>query len=267
MKFIILFLALLSPLLAEDRIKILLVGDSTTIGGTPRDLNPDAPQLEGMIQILARAQGLPSLEVINSGRGGATAESLLGSKWYNQKIKPVQDVDYLILRLGINDWFRYQEFSTEFPVKMKALLTDLREDHPDTQIILATICSFMPHEDCQKVNTLIKQLATSEKLPVLDIYTPYHRYLTENGPNSLNIRDIPLRLIPEPYHDLLKPHTSFQKGWNGNPDEDTVRLDNTSLDPLFGHIKGWHDDRHPNSEGYHLIARETVRFLKPLLIR
>ncbi len=267
MRIVLLFLVFLSITHAEEKTKVLLVGDSTTIGGTPRKLNPDAPQLEGMIEILAKAQGLPPLEVINTGVGGETAKRLLGSKNYQQKIKPLTDLDYIIVRLGINDWFRYEDFPKDFPIFMKSLLADLRKDHPKAKIILATICSFMPHEDCLQVNALIKELATAEKLPLLDIYTPYHQYLTDNGPNSLNVRRIPLRLIPEPYHDFLKPHTSFQKGWNGKPDENMVRLDHTTLDPIFGHIEGWYGDRHPNTEGYHLIARETVKFLKVIITK
>lgn len=250
---------------ANEKIKILLVGDSTTIGNVPRALAPDHPHLEGMMEIIAQAEGLPPLEVINTGQGGETAKRLLGSKIYEKRIKPVTDVDYLIVRMGINDWFKCDDFQADFPGQMKSLLAQLRADHPKAKIILATICRFMSHEDCSKVNDLIKKLSAEEKVPLLDIYTPYNQYLTVNGPNSLNVRRIPLRLIPKSYHEFLKPHTTFIKGWGGRPDEDVVRVNDSSLDPLFGHIKEWQNDRHPNTEGYNLIAHETVKFLKPIL--
>lgn len=249
---------------AEEKIKIMLVGDSTTIGSVPRKLNPDLPQLEGMIEILAKAEGLPPLEVINTGQGGETAKRLLGSKIYAQRIKPVTGVDYLIVRMGINDWFRCDDFQADFPIQMKALLAQLHTDHPEAKIILATICRFMSEEDCTEVNGLIKKLAASEKLPLFDLYTPYNQHLTQNGPNTLNVRRIKLNLIPDSYHEFLKPHTSL-KGWGDDRDDKVVLLDNSSFDPIFGHIKQWQNDRHPNTEGYNLIARETVKFLKPIL--
>ena len=56
-----------------DKIRIMLVGDSTTIGNLPRQVNPEGPHLEKMIEQLAHAQHLPSLDVINTGKGGETA--------------------------------------------------------------------------------------------------------------------------------------------------------------------------------------------------
>lgn len=245
----------------KEPIKVLLVGDSTTIGNVPRQMDPDRPHLEQMIELLSKAEGLPDLEVVNAGKGGETAKRLLGSKWYAKSIAPVTDVDFIFLRLGINDWFRCEDLESEFPVQLKAVIGQLRADHPESKIVVSTICCFMPHEECVQVNKLIKQVAQDESLPLFDLYTPYHNYLLKNGNNSLNLRQCLLDKIPEKYHQWLKPYTVFRKGWGNKPDAFVVRVNDQSLDPVLGHIKPWYFDRHPNSTGYNLIAVETVKFL------
>lgn len=244
--------------------KLMLVGDSTTIGNLPREVKPEGPHLEQLIEQLAAAEGMPALEVVNTGKGGETAKRLLGSKWYKQNIEPVQNVDFIILRMGINDWFRCDDFNADFPVQMKALIGQLHEDHAEAEIILATICRFMSEEDCTQVNDLIRQIAREEGLKVFDVYTPYNQYLLDNGPNALNVRQLPLKTIPEKYHEFLKPYTS-QSWWKGDSNTWVVKVNDISLDPVLGHIEGWYDDRHPNSTGYNLIAVETVNYLDPIL--
>ncbi len=242
--------------------KVLLVGDSTTIGNMPREVKPEGPHLEQMIEQLAEIEGLPKLEVINAGKGGETAKRLLGSKHYNQKIATVKDVDIIFLRMGINDWFKYKNFKKEYPIRMKALISQLHKDHPKAVLYLATITSFMPPKDCIQVNNLIYKIGKEENLEVLDVFTPYNDYLKVNGKNSLNVRQCYLSKIPQKYHAWLKPYTYFRKGWGKKPDGYVVKVNDMSLDPVFGHIKGWYFDRHPNSTGYNLIAFETIKFLK-----
>ncbi|MFD2256822.1 SGNH/GDSL hydrolase family protein [Luteolibacter algae] len=269
-KSLVVWLALgciLTTLRAEesDPVKIVLVGDSTTIGNTPRQINPEGPHLEQMIEQLAAVEGLPELEVINSGKGGETARRIMESGWYRDEIAGIPDVDLIFVRLGINDWFRCENLESDFPAQMKVLIESLRKDHPKAKIILSTICRFMPDEECAQVNDLIKKIAVSEKLDLFDLYTPYHRFLLENGENTLNVRQCSLSAIPEKYHSWLKPYTHFRKGWGGRPDENVVRVNDLSLDPLFGQYKGWYSDRHPNSTGYNLIAHETVKYLSTVL--
>lgn len=266
---LLLFLLLLGSLTSfvfnkNIKVRILLVGDSTTIGNLPRKVNPEGAHLEKMIEQLAAVEGLPTLEVINSGKGGETAKRLLGSEWYNNEVASVKDVDYIFLRMGINDWFKCDDFHADFPGEMKLLIRQLRKDHPNAEIILSTICSFMPHNDCVEVNELIKQIAKDENLNLFDLYTPYNHYLVNNGANALNVRQIPLSSIPEKYHEWLKPYT-VQSWWKGNWDEWVVQVNDMSLDPIFGKYEGWYSDRHPNSTGYNLIATETVKFLAPIL--
>lgn len=244
------------------KLKVLLVGDSTTMGRVPREIKPEGPHLETMIEQLAKAEGLPRLEVINAGKGGETAKRLLGSKHYKEKIATVTNVDYIVLRMGINDWFRYKDFKKEFPVHMRALITQLKKDHPKAVLYLATITSFMKPEECKEVNDLIYKMGKEDQIEVLDIFTPYNNYLLINGRNSLSVRQCYLSKIPEKYHEWLKPYTHYREGWGKNPSGYVVKVNDMSLDPIFGHIKGWYNDRHPNSTGYNLIAMETVKFLK-----
>lgn len=248
-------------------VKILLVGDSTTIGSLPRQVNPAGPHLEDMIELLAIAENLPLLEVINTGKGGETAQRLLASGHYDRAIASVSDVDVIFVRLGINDWFKCENFPVDFPRQLTAVVDRLRVDHPRAQIILSTICRFMSDPDCVEVNFQIKKVAQAEGLELFDLYTPFNQFLTDNGPHSLNVRQPPLSSIPEGFHEFLKPYTFFRKGWNGRPDQDVVRVNDISLDPLFGHIEGWYADRHPNTTGYNLIAVETIKFLSSRLPR
>ena len=197
----------------ERRLKILLVGDSTTIGGMPREVNPEGPHLEQMIEEFALIEGLPKLEVINAGKGGETAKRLLGSKWYKEQIAQVIHVDYIFLRMGINDWFKYDDFKSEFPIEMKKLIVQLKKDHPQAKIILSTICRFMPEQDCEEVNEAIRSIAKEEQLQLFDLYTSYNQLVKENGPNTLNVRQPYLSDIPEKYHEFLKPYTYYRKGW------------------------------------------------------
>ena len=94
----------------NKKTKILLVGDSTTIGNMPRQVKPEGPHLEQMIEQLAQVEGLSALAVVNAGKGGETAKRLLGSKHYQQKIANEKGVDYIFLRMGINDWFKCKDF-------------------------------------------------------------------------------------------------------------------------------------------------------------
>ena len=98
-----------------------------------------------------------------------------------------------------------------------------------------------------------------------DLHTPYQEYLDTHGENSLNIRHIDLEKVPERFHKLVKSNVRFQKAWTNSPERYRVRINNTKLDPILGHLEGWYGDRHPNSEGYNLIARENIRFLKSLI--
>ncbi len=244
-----------------DRVVILLIGDSTTIGNIPRKINPEGPQLEKMIEILLSMEGdLPPAEVINLGKGGETAKRLLENGRYDKEIANIKDVDYIFVRLGINDWFRCENLEEEFPVQLKAVLDRLKKDHPKAKIFPSSICRFMSHEKCEDVNSLIYRTAKEENLELFDLYPAYHRFLLENGENSLNVRNYELNRIPQKYHAMLESYVHVD--WK---ERKMVQVNDIHLDPIFGHLPGWYFDHHPNTTGYNLIAVETVKFLAPII--
>src|SRR5205085_2939796 len=68
------------------KLKILLLGDSTTIGSVCRQAAPDGPHLEDVIRLLLAAEkDLPPAEVINQGRDGEFIRGLLSSGRYDKE--------------------------------------------------------------------------------------------------------------------------------------------------------------------------------------
>jgi lysophospholipase L1-like esterase len=119
------------------------------------------------------------------------------------------------------------------------------------------VIPFSNQEACIEVNLLIRQVANEEHLPYFDLYPAYAEAL-KAGPNMLNYRRYPLDKIPAELQPLATPYVL------PGPEPTVAVLDNR-LDALFGHLPGWYGDRHPNLAGYQLIARETARYLAPLL--
>jgi len=238
----------------ENKVKILLIGDSTTEGGKP--------DFENSIQQLITEEGIvPTVEVINVGKGGETAYSLLNSGRYNNDIKGITDVDYIFVRYGINDYFKRQPFDENFPGDMKNVIAQLRNDFPSAQIILMTIIPFFSEEACIEVNTHITQIAKEENLELFDIYTPYLEKVNEFGRNALTVRFFPLSDIPENYKNIVAPFTKYY-AWK---DADWVRVQTNEFDPIFGHLPDWYKDSHPNTTGYRLLADETAKYIIPIL--
>lgn len=237
----------------ELKVKILLIGDSTTAGGKP--------VLENSIeQLIAAENSLPLAEVINAGLGGETAYGLLNSGRYNHQIKDIGNVDYIFLRYGINDWIHRKPFAEHFPADMKKVIAQLREDFPKAEIILMTIIPFFEDEQASKtVNAHIAQIASDEQLELFDIYTTYQKKVEEFGRNALTVRFTPLSDIPENYHTLVAPFTQYY-AWK---DAEWVRVQTNEFDPIFGHLPNWYKDSHPNTTGYRIIADETAKFIVP----
>ena len=239
------------------KLRILLLGDSTTIGSVCRQVDPSGPHLE---QVLAQAiqaeTGRPaaSIEVINQGRDGETIEGLLASNRYTKAIQPLGSLDYVFIRYGINDSVRRADFNTNFPLDYHELIQRLRQNFPNAVIVPTFIIPYLGPERDQTINGLIQQVAESEKLPLFDLHAVYQAQL-EHGKNALNYRRYPLAKIPNHQRGLAAP---FLSG-------DEVRLMDNRLDPHFGHLPGWYDDRHPNLAGYHAIAAATAQFLAPRL--
>jgi lysophospholipase L1-like esterase len=240
---------------AEEAIRILLLGDSTTIGSVCRQVDPDGPHLEDVIRVLLAAEkDLPPAEVINQGRDGEYIRRLLSSGRYDREIATLGRIDHVLIRYGLNDIARREEFEVNFPKDYAELIGRLRRDFTRATIVPMTIIPYMTPERDETVNALIREVAASEHLPLFDVYSRYRAELA-HGPDMLNYRRYPLEKIPEQHRGWVKP---FVRG------EQVVVMDNR-LDAHFRALPGWFGDRHPNLAGYHVIGDESARFLARLI--
>jgi len=237
----------------DGKLQILLLGDSTTIGSVCRVTDPKGPHLEDVIRVLLAAEkDLPPTNVINQGRDGEYIQGLLTGGRYDREIAKLPGIDYVLIRYGLNDLGKREEFSTNFPKDFSELIGRLKKDFPDAAIIPVTIIPYMAPEVDEQINTLIRKVAEDEKLPLFDVYMRYQKELSY-GANMLNYRRYPLDKIPEAQREWLKP---FVQGGS------VVVMDNR-LDAHFRDLSGWFGDRHPNLAGYHVIGDETAKFLAP----
>ena len=242
----------------KKRLQILLLGDSTTEASIPKKLAPDEPQIEDTVRILLAAQpDLPPADVYNEGLSGEYIRRLIDSGRYAKAVTQRPPMDYILIRYGINDRAKREDFKTNFPKDYRELLAKLRQDHPQAMLIPMTSIPYSSDNNHAEMNALVAQVAAEEKLTLFDIAP---RYLTElqKGPNALNYRRFPLEKIP----DELKPFATPYIQPGAKPT--VVVLDNR-LDGIFGHIPGWYGDRHPNLAGYNVIADETAKFLAPIV--
>lgn len=236
-------------------VKVLLLGDSTTIGSVCRQVEPRGLHLEDVIRsLVASEKDLPPVEVVNQGRDGEFIYGLLTSGRYDREVAAIKDVDYVFVRYGLNDLNKREDFDTNFPRDYSALVARLRKDFPATRIIPTTIIPYMTPEKDERINAAIRKAAAAEKLDVFDVYTRYAAEL-KHGANMLNYRRYPLDKIPDPHRDWVKP---FVRGGQ------VVVMDNR-LDTHFRNLPGWFGDRHPNPAGYHVIGDETAKYLAKLI--
>ncbi len=253
----LLFFALGTPVVEAQetgKVRILLLGDSTTIGSICRQTDPQGSHLEDVVRLLLAAEGdLPPAEVINQGRDGEYIERLLVQR-YDREIVKIQEPDYIFIRYGLNDMTWRKNFDVDFPKDYSELIKRLRKDFPKATLIPTTIIPYLTAEKDEKINSLIRKVAETEGLLLFDVYTRYRSELAR-GPNMLNYRRYPLGRIPEKHRGWVKPFVL---------DSQVVVMDNR-LDAHFATLPGWFDDRHPNLAGYHVIGDETAQFLAKLI--
>src|SRR6185295_18343852 len=235
----------------EGKLQILLLGDSTTIGSVCRITDPQGPHLEDVIRLLmATEKDLPPVNVINQGRDGEYIQRLLADKRYDKEIAKLPGIDYVLIRYGLNDVGRREDFDNNFPKDFHELIARLKTDFPKATIIPVTTIPYMTPDADARINKLIAKVAEDEKLPLFDVYTRYAAEL-KHGPNMLNYRRYPLAKIPEAQQEWVQP---FVKS-------DSVVVMDNRLDAHFRDLPGWFGDRHPNLAGYHVIGDETAKFL------
>lgn len=242
----------------DGKVQILLLGDSTTEGSVPRRHVPKGPHLEDVIrELLAEEKDLPPTNVINLGLSGEYIRRLLDSGRYDKAVSKLPGIDYVFIRYGLNDNARRENFAENFPKDYHELIGKLKADHPKATLIVMTVIPYGDEATSQRLNKLNEQVATTEGLPLFDIYPRYAAEL-KRGPDMLNYRRFPLEKIPENRREFVKPFVV-----PGNPA--TVEVLDNRLDAHFGHLPGWFGDRHPNLAGYHVIGDETAKYLIPLL--
>jgi lysophospholipase L1-like esterase len=236
------------------RVRVLLLGDSTAMGSVCRRVAPKADELEDVVRkLLAAEADLPPVEVVNQGRDGEFIQGLL-SAHYDKDIARLPPVDFILVRYGINDRNKRQDFATNFPRDYRELIKRLHADFPHALVILETIIPYMGEPRDREVNDLVRQVAEAEKLPVLDTYARFAAELRQQGPNALTYRRVTLDKVPEKLRSLLP-----EGAVNGN---EVVVMDNL-LDAQFAVVPGWFGDRHPNLAAYHVIGDEEAKFLAP----
>lgn len=242
----------------EGKVQILLLGDSTTEGSVPRRHVPKGPHLEDVIrELLAAEKDLPPTNVINLELSGEYIQRLLDSGRYEKAASKLPGIDYVLIRYGLNDNARRENFTENFPKDYHELIGRLKTDHPKATIIVMTVIPYGDEATSLRLNKLNEEVAKAEGLPLFDIYPRYAAEL-KRGPDMLNYRRFPLDMIPENRREFVKPFVVA----GAKP---TVEVLDNRLDAHFGHLPGWFGDRHPNLAGYHVIGDETAKFLAPLM--
>lgn len=258
-----LVLSCLSPNLKaehEGKLQVLLVGDSTTEGSVPRKVNARGPHLEDVIRVLLAAEkDLPPANVINLGLSGEYVRRLLDSGRYDKAVSKLPGVDYIFIRYGLNDLHKRENFDQSFVPDYRELVGRLRKDHPQATLIITTVIPYGDEESSARINTLNRQVAELEKLPLFDLYPRYAEELKKQGANSLNYRRLDLEKIPESQRGLVAGYVLKY----GNKDQ-VVVMDN-QFDAHFASLPGWLGDRHPNLAGYHVIGDETAKYLAKMI--
>ncbi len=260
---LLLFMASTATICAKpQRLRILLIGDSTTEAMVPHSVKPEALRFEEYItQLLKIEDDMPVVETLNLGKSGETAKSIFTSGRYEKQISPIvgEKVDYIFVRYGINDWFKCKDREKDFPVDLTALLNRLRKDFPKAKLIPMTIIPFMKQDQTDLMNRMIYEVSGKLELEVFDIYTPYQAHLDKYGQHSLNVRGMHLDSIPKKYHEMLKGNTILYRQKGGSYMR--VREDDNRLDYLLGGYKEWFHDRHPNLAGYYLMGECIANYI------
>jgi lysophospholipase L1-like esterase len=178
---------------------------STTMGSVCRTTDPKGPHLEDVIRsLLAVEEDLPPTNVINQGRDGEFLQGLLTGGRYEREVAKLPGIDFVLIRYGLNDLGRREDFANNFPKDFSELIGRLRKDFPDAAIIPVTIIPYFTPEVDEQINVLIRKVAEEEKLPLFDVYTRYQKELTY-GANMLNYRSYELDKIPKAQREWVKP--------------------------------------------------------------
>src|SRR4051794_17800027 len=134
---VLLSLGLFAPAWGEEpaTVRILLLGDSTVIGSVCRREAPKADHLEDVIRkVLGAVPDLPKAEVVNQGRDGEYIHGLLSGR-YAKDIAKLPRFDFVLIRYGLNDLRRRENFAENFTKDYRELIGRLQKDHAGCQVV------------------------------------------------------------------------------------------------------------------------------------
>lgn len=159
----------------QQRLTVACIGDSITEGyGIECQCDNAYPAL--LDSILG-----PGYAVFNFGRSGTTM--MRNGDYPYWTVKELRnalnsDADIVVIKLGTNDCKAFQWDSTEYEASYQALIDTLRTGNP--RIFLCLPVPVMADKwtmtDSVIVNGVIpsvRRIAESNKLPVIDLYTPF----------------------------------------------------------------------------------------------
>ena len=167
---------------ADGRIKVACVGNSVTwgYGLTNRDADCYPVQLQRMLG--------DKYDVRNFGHSGSTLLShghrpYIDQKEYKEAL--AFKADRVIIHLGLNDTDprNWSEYAEEFNANYIELVNSFRKVNPKAQIwvcLMSPIFERHPRFESgtrdwhSLIQQHIKQVATAENLPLIDLYTPLH---------------------------------------------------------------------------------------------
>jgi len=163
---------------AQNALKVACIGNSITYGsGIANRVENNYPsQLQKMLG--------STVQVQNFGVSGATL-LMLGDKpyWKESAFRDALDYkpDVVIIKLGTNDTkpFNWDLYGQYFSDDYKRLVQRLRKANPDVQFLICLPVpvfgdAFNIRESVMtnEVLKLVKQVASDEKLPLVDLHTP-----------------------------------------------------------------------------------------------
>lgn len=200
-----------------------------------------------------------TLAVINRGLDNDWIHRLLNER-YDRELRalpggPRNSADIILIRYGLNDYHYLKDASTDFPATYRELLARLRRDHPRAHIAMETAIPYCAPPVTQAINTLIRQIAADEGLPICDTHASYAAALA-HGPDMFNYRRAALAAIPAHLRGLIPASCIV-----GN---DVISLDHT-LDAHFADVPNWSADRHSNLAGFHVIGKHLAGYLLPIV--
>jgi len=108
----------------------------------------------------------------------------------------------VLIRYGLNDRGKRQDFAANFPRDLRELIRRLRQDYPGCQLVLETVIPTSSSDGNKAINDLVREVAELEKLPLLDTHARFAAEL-KHGPEMLTYRRVKLEKIPPKYRDLL----------------------------------------------------------------